>query len=234
MKSRITIIAVVLAAVAVLAGCSTTGTNAMLMEAHQEALATQRAAIQQHEGAAATAAAACNGDTTCVVSVTAIFALSRPDIRIEQPRLRSSGQEFAQAFTPVANLASTGLQIFGAGWLVDRSGQNMVDVVNASAGLVGQVGTVVGGLQSPVDNSVTVGGNYGDTDNSTDVGGNLGDTDQSTDIGRDSIGGDQRVGDDIEGSCIGDACRNTSPGPIDFEQNDNSDNSTNPAPEPDP
>jgi len=218
-------------ALVVLAGCGTTAINQMAMEAHRESLLTQRTAIEQHQNACASNAVGCRDDM-CRVAVTLACALGQPEMRIEAPRLRSPGEEFARGFSPIASLAQAGIQVWGAGWLVDRSGQNMVDLVTASGGLVQQVGGVIGPLQGPVDNSITVGGNYGDSDSSTNVGGNLGNTET---VGRDQIGGDQRLGDDIDGSCIGDACRNTSPGPIDQSDNsDNSDNSTNPPPDPEP
>jgi hypothetical protein len=84
----------------------------------------------------------------------------------------------------------------------------------------------------------------------TTVGGNLGDTQTSIDESRTRIDdrsvrardirGDETYtrGDETVDSCIGSACRNSSPGPIDQSDNsDNSDNSTEnppPAPEPDP
>ena len=209
-------------AVVALAGCGTTGINQMALEAHGEALQSKRLAIEQHASSCATAAAGCAEDM-CRVAVMLACGHSRPADHVPQPQLRSPGEEFARGFAPVGNLLSTGLQVWGAGYLVDRSGQNMVD-------LAGSIGTLAGDLQGPVDNSVNVGGNYGDT-RGDEIGGDAigGDRIDDRSVGRDQIGGDQRIGDDIDGSCVGDRCRNSSPGPI-----DNSDNSTGPEPDPPP
>jgi hypothetical protein len=80
----------------------------------------------------------------------------------------------------------------------------------------------------------------------TTVGGNLGDTqtdasrtriDDRSVSARDIRGDETHTrGDETIDSCIGDQCRNSSPGPIDQSDNsDNSDNSTQtPPPDPDP
>jgi hypothetical protein len=221
MKKRTLMMSVLIgvAALATLAGCGTTSLNRQAMAAHDTQLRALHQQATSNQSAIAETASSCQDDM-CRVAVTLAGALGRPDMRVQAPQLRSPGEEFARGFAPIGHLLNTGLQVWGAGWLVDQSGQNMVD-------LVGSVGSVVGNVQGPVDNSVTVGGNYGDTDNGISVGGNYGDT-RGDEIGRDQIGGDQRIGDDVRGSCVGDASRNSSPGPI-----DNSDNSTdNPPPEP--
>ena len=221
-RMRIPTLFTALLAVAVLAGCGTTAINQQAMEAHHEALQSQRLAIEQHNASCATAAAACAEDM-CRVATMLACALGQPDQRIEQPRLRSPGEEFARGFAPIASLANTGLQVWGAGWLVDRSGRNATDLVGAVGGVVGQV-------QGPVDNSVNVGGNYGDT-RGDEVGGDMigGDRIDDRSTGRDHIGRDQRIGDDVRDSCVGPECRNHSPGPID--NSDNSDHSTGPPPD---
>lgn len=209
-------------AAAILCGCGTARINQQAMEAHDTQLRSAHQQAASYQATISETAAGCEDDM-CRVAVMLAGALGRPDMHVQAPRLRSPGEEFARGFAPIGNLLNTGLHLFGAGWLVDRSGQNMVE-------LTGALGDVVGNVQGPVDNSVTVGGNQGDTDQSTTVGGNYGDT-RGDEIGRDQIGRDQRVGDDVRDSCIGDMCRNSSPGPI-----DESDNSvTNPdPPEPDP
>lgn len=213
----------------VLAACGTTGTNQMAMSAYQDALQSKRLAVEQHASSCATAAAGCAEDM-CRVAVMLACGHSRPSADVPQPRLRSPGEEFARGISPITGLLNTGLQVWGAGWLVDRSGQNMVD-------LVGSVGSVVGQVQGPVDNSINVGGNYGDT-RGDEIGGDAigGDRIDDRSVGRDQIGRDQRVGDDVDGSCIGDNCRNVSDGPIDQSNpgDDNNDNSTGPDPDPDP
>jgi hypothetical protein len=208
-----------LIALVILAGCGTSGINQMAMEAHHEALLSQRMAMEQHSSTCATNAAGC-ADDMCRVAVTLACALGQPEYRVSSPQLRSPGEEFARGFGPIASLASTGLQVWGAGWLVDRSGRNATDLVGAVGGVVGQV-------QGPIDNSINVGGNYGDTrGDEVNVGGNYGDT-RGDEIGGDYIGGDQRIGDDAHDSCVGDSCRNTSPGP--WEE----DHSTGLPPDPD-
>lgn len=198
--------------VLLLTGCGTTAINQQAMSAHHEALMSQRLAIEQHAGACATAAASCDEDL-CRVATLLACNVNSPSLAVEQPRLRSPGEEFARGFGPVANLASAGLNIWGAGWLVDRSGRNAAELVNAVGGVVGQV-------QGPVDNSTNVGGNWGDTR------GDAGDT-IGGDRGGDTGGDRYHAGRDI---------RQDSPGPID--NSDSSDNSTNvPAPpgvDPDP
>ena len=81
----------------------------------------------------------------------------------------------------------------------------IVDDRSISAG-----GDIVGGDQID-DRSVAIGGD--------NIGGDRID-DRS--VGRDQIGGDQRIGDDVTGSCIGPDCRNYSQGP--WDESDNSDN----------
>lgn len=207
-------------AAAILCGCGTARINQQAMEAHDMQLRAVHQQTANYQATISETAAGCEDDM-CRVAVMLAGALGRPDLPVQAPRLRSPGEEFARGFGPIGSLLNTGLQVWGAGWLVDRSGQSMVDLVGEVSGLAGQI-------QGPVDNSVNVGGNYGDTDQSTTVGGNYGDT-RGDVIGRDQIGRDQRVGDDVRDSCIGDMCRNSSPGPI-----DESDNSvTNPV-EPDP
>src|SRR5699024_3747458 len=91
--------------------------------------------------------------------------------------------------------------------------------------------------------TTTVGGNYGDTRRDT-AGGNIGDTRGDTagndmigrdrvddrSVGRDNIGRDQRLGDDISDSCVGDDCRNDSQGPWQEDHSDNSDRRRYPPP----
>lgn len=224
MSLRTTLTGLVLAGLALLlAGCGTTAINQQAMAAHQEALMSQRLAMEQHAGRCATSSAVCQHDTNpglCAVAVELACGQSAPSMAVSPPQLRSPGDEFARGFGPIANLASTGLQVWGAGWLVDRSGRNAADLVGAVGGLVGQV-------QGPVDNSVSVGGNWGDT-RGHEIGGDQigGDRIDDRSTGRDRIGRDQRIGDDIRDSCVGDRCRNESPGPID--------NSTNNPPPDDP
>ncbi|MFW6339507.1 MAG: hypothetical protein ACOC0Q_01420 [Wenzhouxiangella sp.] len=228
------------ALVLTLTACGTTRINTQAMEAYGGALQHQRALAEQHAGGCATAASLCAHDSNpglCVVAAQLACNAGRPNFAAQMPQLRSPGEEFARGFSPVAGLLSAGLQVYGAGWLVDRSGRNAVDLVGAVGGVVGQV-------QGPVDNSVSVGGNLGATDQSTTVGGNFGNTDQSVAIGGDQIGGDRvddsstggdwiggNLGDDVSG-CVGEACRATSPGPID--NSDSSDNSTTNPPPPAP
>lgn len=88
----------------------------------------------------------------------------------------------------LSNLAGVGLQAFG-------------------------IHRVAGVISTALDSA---GGN-------TTVGGNLGTTsvdqsrvdDSSVSVGRDlSVRGDEIRGDEIRGSCVGDGCRNASPGPF--------------------
>ncbi|MFW6340646.1 MAG: hypothetical protein ACOC0Q_07240, partial [Wenzhouxiangella sp.] len=152
----------------ILTGCGTTRVNQMQMEAYSDALASQRVAAEQHAGSCATAASLCAHDTNpglCVVAAQLACNAGRPSFAAQMPQLRSPGEEFARGFGPVASLLSAGLQVYGAGWLVDRSGRNAVELVSAVGGVAGQI-------QGPVDNSISVGGNYGNTDQSTAAGGN--------------------------------------------------------------
>ena len=207
---KLTLIA---ALAAVLVGCGTTRINTQAMDAYGMAMQHQRALADQHAGGCASAASMCAHDTNpglCVVAAQLACNAGRPAQAVQMPQLRSPGEEFARGFAPIASLASTGLQVWGAGWLVDRSGRNAVDLVGAVGGVVGQV-------QGPIDNSVTVGGNLGDT-RGHEVGGNFGDTRGDEWIAGGNIG-DTR-GDEFN---AGRDIRIGSPGPI-----DNSDNSTGP------
>lgn len=233
---KVTLIA---ALAAVLAGCGTTRINTQAMEAYGEALGHQRVLAEQHAATTATSATMCAHDANpglCVVALQLASNAGRPNQTIQMPQLRSPGEEFARGFGPIASLASAGIQVWGAGWLVDRSGRNAVDLVGAVGGVVGQV-------QGPIDNSVTVGGDQIGGSRIDDrsvavggdqIGGNRVD-DRSVAVGGDQVGGDQRIGDDLSGSCIGPECRANSPGPIDqSDQSDNSDNSDNSTSNPTP
>ena len=231
---------------AVLAGCGTTAINQQAMQAYHDQISHHRTVAQAHASQCSAAANGCEpGDGLCRVAVILACGQTQPSHHIQQPQLRSPGEEFARGFAPVAQLASTGLQLWGAGYLVDRSGRNAVD-------LVGAVGNVAGQIQGPIDNSVNVAGNYGDTHtrgdetvvggnwgdtrgDETHVGGNFGDT-RTVNTRRDTIGGDRGGDTGRDRYAAGRDIRQESPGPIDTgDCRAGADCSTvTPAPLPDP
>jgi hypothetical protein len=153
------------------------------------------------------------GETITLAGVQrlAVYSPAATDARIEQ--YRDVGNPWVQL---ADNLTQRGVIGFG----------------------VHELGRAIRTGFSEAGDRYEIGGNLGNTRGDT-AGGNIGDTRRDTagndligrdrvddrSVGRDQIGRDQRIGDEIDGSCIGAECRNVSPGPID--QSDNSDNSDN-------
>lgn len=207
--SRTLILAVLL--LVVLAGCATTGDD------------TRTSAWLQMEQARQArldvVATQCQTDL-CLVMVA-------------QEQGRSAIRPPQKTYHPAWNIVDRALSVAIPAYFGSRQVRDLAGAVVSTADIVASI--------DRADHSVTIGGDQigGDRvdDRSVSVGGDQigGDRVDDRSVGRDQIGGDQRIGDDIEGSCIGDDCRNTSPGPIDQSDNsDNSDNSTQNPPEPDP
>lgn len=192
---------------AVLAGCATS--------AHEEDVQNWMAMEQSRQARLDVVAAQCQTDLCLVMVAQETSKVS------QQPR---------RQFHPVWNIVDRALGIAVPAYFGFKNSEVWADTVSGVAG-------VVAGIDR-ADNSINVNGNLGDTRGDT-AGRDLAGRDIIDDrsIGGDDvdIGRDNRVGDDFEDTCIGDACRNDSPGPIDRSvENRNSNNENTPVPEPDP
>jgi hypothetical protein len=209
---------VLLLAVLTLTACASTRTRtdpnytAYLQAATADA---QRDALAR--GSIADAAAACNGDNTCVVAVAGFAALA-----VQGSAGRSASlQPYRRQFHPAWSIISATLPVAIQSAVAWRSSDNSRDIALGQYQMLGGiVGSVVNSpALTPRDPSITVGGDY--------ITGRVGD-----DVGRDQIGGDQHIGDTVGrdqiagGQHIGDAIggdnnagnsgRINSPGPFEI------------------
>lgn len=212
-----------LLALAVLAGCQTTG----------EIDPTYRVMVEQHERSqtqrlqfAAEMATGCETDL-CRYMVTERATQGAGHVP-EYRAPRSGLAEFGDFMLSAVQVAAPWLGSIGIA-------QEHRKTVTGVAELMGAM--------APTDNSIRVSGNYGDTDQSVNAGGNVGDTrGDETVIGGDQIGGDRianrgRIGsdgDNIGGDLIRDRGRRDSPGDNRDQSPGPNEGGGDPEPEPEP
>jgi len=150
---------------------------------------------------------------------------------VAQEQGRGAIRQPQTAYHPAWNIVDRALSVAIPAYFGSRQVRDLAGVITDTTAVVASI--------DRADHSVTIGGDQIGRDRiddrSVSVGGDQIGRDRIDDrsVGRDQIGRDQRIGDEIEGSCVGDECRNNSPGSID--QSDNSDNSTDNSPiDPDP
>ena len=195
---------------AVLAGCASTGGPDARTSAWLEMEQSRQARLD-------VMAAQCQTDL-CLVMVA-------------QEQGRGAIRQPQTAYHPAWNIVDRALSVAIPAYFGSRQVRDLAGVITDTTAVVASI--------DRADHSVTIGGDQIGRDRiddrSVSVGGDQIGRDRIDDrsVGRDQIGRDQRIGDEIEGSCVGDECRNNSPGSID--QSDNSDNSTDNSPiDPDP
>lgn len=185
MNGRITgVIFVVLA----LAGCaSTPDAN---YSRYVDSIREQQAAEAQQIAALASAAAACNGDSTCVVSVAgfAALAVQGGGARGQQIQQHVRQRGAAESITLGLLGALPGL---GQTYAAIDAGRNSVRIAEVNAGREVAIVEALGGVTGRVADAFAM------LPPTTSVGGDLisgtqhiGDT-----VGRDQIGGNQHIGD---------------------------------------
>ena len=167
-------------------------------------------------------------------------------VMVAQEQGRGAIRQPQTAYHPAWNIVDRALSVAIPAYFGSRQVRDLAGVITDTTAVVASIdradhSVTIGGDQIGRDRiddrSVSVGGDQIGRDRIDDrsVGRDQIGRDRIDDrsVGRDQIGRDQRIGDEIEGSCVGDECRNNSPGSID--QSDNSDNSTDNSPiDPDP
>ncbi len=203
---------VLLLAVLTLSACASTRTDPHYAAYLQAATAdAQRDALAR--GSIADAAAACNGDDTCVVAVAGFAALA-----VQGSAGRGANlQPYRKQHHPAWGILGATLPVAIQSAVAWRSSDNSRDIALGQYQMLGGiVGSVVNSpALTPRDPSITVGGDYitgrvGDDVGRDQIGGDqhIGDT-----VGRDQIGGDQHIGDAIGGdNNAGNSGRIYSPG----------------------